>query len=66
MAQAIEDRQNEDPGWRVHSFVASDVEDHQHGVPLELEVQIMRVTRFVLIMEREIQDPNFHLGPKAV
>jgi len=66
VAKAIEDRQSEDPAWRVHSLVAADVEEVQHGVKLEMAVQIMRVTRFVLVMEREILDPNFQIGPRAV
>ncbi len=66
VAKAIEDRQNEDPAWRVHSLVAADVEEVQHGVKLEMAVQLMRVTRFVLVMERDIVEPSVFEKPRAV
>ncbi len=52
MAKAIEDVMNKNEGWRVHSFVASDVEDHQIGMDLKLDVQVMRVTRFIVLFEK--------------
>ncbi len=66
MAKVIEEITGEDPAWRVHSFVASDVEEIQHGVKLEMSVQLIRVTRFILLMEREIQDSDSILGPRAI
>ena len=58
MVKAIEDMLSKDEGWRVHSFVASDVEDHQVGHELKLEVQIVRVTRFIVLFEREIDSDD--------
>jgi hypothetical protein len=52
MAKAIE----EHPGWEVHSFCGADVEEHQVGEKLLMEVQILRVTRFVLLLMREQPD----------
>ena len=52
MAKAIE----EHPGWEVHSFVGADVEEHQIGHELKLQVQVMRVTRFVLLLHRDQPD----------
>ncbi len=53
MAKAIE----EHPGWEVHSFVGADVEEHQVGEKLLMPaVQILRVTRFILLLMREQPD----------
>ncbi len=49
MAKAIK----EHPDWEVHSFCGADVEEHQVGEKLLMEVQILRVTRFCLLLERE-------------
>ncbi len=61
MAKAIE----EHPGWEVHSFVGADVEEHQIGHELKLQVQVMRVTRFVLLLMRDQEqadDPSLGRG----
>lgn len=57
LAKAIEDH----PDWTVHSFVASDVEETQIGQKLVMEVQIMKITRFILLLERE-RDNDESLG----
>lgn len=59
MAKAIEDMLSKDKGWKVHSFVAADVEEHIIGDALKIvappmDVQTMRVTRFVVLFERQI------------
>ena len=60
VTKAIEDRQAEDPNWKVHSITASDVEDHQVGHELEMEVQVIRITRFAVLFEREINDESLN------
>jgi hypothetical protein len=62
VTKAIEDRQAEDPEWMVHSITTSGVEEHQLGGKLEMQVQIVAVPRFVLLMERLINDESLGRG----
>ena len=62
MATAINDIIGEEEGWKVHSFQASDVEDVQVG----LNIETIRVTRFIILFERPGPGIGPLLGPKAV
>lgn len=60
MATAINDVLGEQERWTVHSFVASDVEDVQVG----LNIETIRVTRFIVLFERPAPPIGPLLGPR--
>ncbi len=51
VSTAIKDKMDENIGWRVHSIVVTNVEEHTVN-PL-MANQTVQVTRFLLLFERE-------------
>lgn len=57
VSTAIQDKMDEDIGWRVHSIMVTNVEEHVVN-PL-MQGQTVQVTRFLILFERvDISDAS--------
>ncbi len=50
VSRAIQDKMDEDRGWRVHSIVVTNIEDHVIN-PLQIN-KTVQVSRFLILFER--------------
>ena len=50
VSTAIQDKMDEDIGWRVHSIMVTNVEEHAIN-PLQIN-KIVQITRFLILFER--------------
>ncbi len=50
VSTAIQDKMDEDIGWRVHSLVVTNVEEHAIN-PLQIN-KTVQITRFLILFER--------------
>jgi hypothetical protein len=63
VSTAIQDKMDEDVGWRVHSIMVTNVEDHVIN-PLQIN-KTVQITRFLILFERvDIEVPMIRNTPR--